>query len=819
MRRPAPSVILTALLCFGAASPKTGNLDVAVSKVFVQPSPLTFSTAEGRKILVTGVAETTGEEIDLTSGAQVEASSGLVGLGKDGYLYPLQNGQGRILVKAAGHVVELPVAVTGIDPTRQPTFVRDLLPILNKIGCSAGTCHGAAKGKNGFKLSLRGYDAEFDYQALLYDVSGRRFNRADPARSLMLAKPSQQVAHGGGLRVELGSRYYQTILQWISNGVPFGSLETDRVTNLEVLPGEIFMHGPGRKQRVVVVAHYGDGSSRDVTREAHLASSNTEAVTVNEGAVVEGVRKGESALLVRYEGRFTTAPVTVLNPKADFQWVDLPQRNFVDELIDAKLKRLRIQPSPPASDAEFLRRVYLDLTGQLPAPEVVPAFLADPAESEVKRSRVIDQLTGSPEYLDFWTLKWGDLLRANRKFMSYKGVWIFREWIRDSVASNKPYDQFVRELLTARGSTFENPAASFFRAARDAKEAMETTTQLFLGVRMVCAQCHDHPFERWTQNQYYQMAAFFAAIGVRPGFQSGEEIIYEKRQENEIRHPKSGMVVQPEFLVPAHPVSISPTAGDRRATLVQWLTSPENPFFAKAIVNRIWSYFFGRGIIDPVDDIRSSNPAVNEALLNALAENFVKHGYDLRHLMKTIVSSRAYQSSFVSNAWNEDDALNFSHQVPRRLTAEQLADAISLATGSRFEFPEVPGDFRAGELPDPHVGMGGFLDLFGRPQREQPCECERRSEMSLPQALNLLNGPAVADAIADPKGRIARLVLSGAGQREIIEELYLATLSRFPKEDEYALAANYFREKESRATAAQDLLWALMNSHGFLFNH
>lgn len=708
---------------------------------------------------------------------------------------------------------------TGVDQPEQPTFVRDVLPIMNKVGCSAGTCHGAAKGRNGFKLSLRGYDPEFDYQALLYDVSGRRFNRADPVRSLMLAKPTQQVAHGGGLRLQLGSRYYNVLLQWISNGVPFGDLEADGVTRLEVLPDQIFMPGPGRKQEVKVIAHYGDGTTRDVTREAHLASSNTETVGVSEEAVVEGLRKGEGALLVRYEGKFATVPVTVLNPRPGFEWVQLAQQNYIGELVDAKLKRLKIQPSPPAGDAEFLRRVYLDLTGQLPAPEVVRSFLAAPGESKARRSRVIDELIGSPAYVNFWTLKWGDLLRANRKFMSYKGVWIFREWLRQSIAANKPYDQFVRELLTARGSTFEKPAGSFFRAARDAREAMETTTQLFLGVRMVCAQCHDHPFERWTQSQYYRMAAFFSTVGVRPGFQSGEEIIYDKRYENEIRHPKSGEVVRAAFLVPVHKGSISPRNGDRREALVEWLTAPENPFFAKAITNRVWSYFFGRGIIDPVDDIRGSNPPVNEALLNALAEDFVEHGYDLRHLMRTIVSSRVYQSSFLTNEWNEDDAVNFSHQLPRRLTAEQLADAVSAATGSPFRFPEVPDDLRAVELPDPHVGSGGFLDLFGRPQREQPCECERKSDLSLPQALNLLNGPAVAEAVADPRGRVAQLVVSGADEGSIIEELYLAALSRFPKQEEYALAAGYFRRKESRAAAAQDLLWALMNSNEFLFNH
>ena len=466
---------------------------------------------------------------------------------------------------------------------------------------------------------------------------------------------------------------------------------------------------------------------------------------MSDKAVVKGIRQGEGALLVRYEGKFVTLPVTVLNPRSGFEWVELPQYNYIDQLIDAKLKRLKIQPSSPADDAEFLRRVYLDLTGRLPAPEKVRAFISDPAALQTKRSRTIDRLMGNDDYVDFWTLKWGDLLRSNRKFMSTKGMWVFREWLRQSIAQNKPYDQLVRELLTSKGSTFDNPAASFFRVARDPKKAMETTTQLFLGVRMVCAQCHDHPFEKWTQNQYYEMAAFFAAIAVRPGFQSGEEIVYEKRYDNEVKHPKYGGVVQPKYLVASHDAPPIPSNGDRRSALVGWLTSKNNPFFARAIANRVWSYFFGFGIIEPVDDIRASNPPVNEPLLDALAKDLANHGFNLQHLMRTIVSSRTYQASFRTNEWNQDDSLNFSHQLPRRLTAEQLADAISMATGSRVEFPEVPEDFRAVQLPDPHVGKGGFLDLFGRPQREEPCECERKSEMSLPQALNLVNGPLLAN--------------------------------------------------------------------------
>lgn len=812
-----PSML--ALLWSPAAEEESGppsRADLQIEELVVEPSPLLFQhLGEGRKVLVTGIAASQ-ERLDLTAVAEWSIQDAIVERREDGFLYARGPGETQIQVRAGNRRATLPVTIRP-SGTRGVTFVRDVLPILNRVGCTQGTCHGAAKGKNGFKLSLRGYDPEFDYQALLYDMSGRRFNRADPARSLMLAKPTQQVAHQGGLRIEAGSRYYDVLLEWISAGVPFGDLSQDTVQELKVLPQEIFMHAPGRKQEVVVLARYGDESWRDVTREAHVSSSNTEALAVVEGPAVEGIRKGEGALLVRYEGKFVTVPATVLNPDPGFQWAELPRYNYIDELIDAKLHRLKIQPSPPAGDAEFLRRVYLDLTGKLPAPETVRAFLADPTEARVKRSRLVDQLMGSEDFVSYWTLKWGDLLKSNRKFMGYKGVWAFREWLRQAVAENKPYDQFVRELLTAKGSTFEVPTANFFRAAADAKEAMETTTQLFMGVRMVCAQCHDHPFEQWTQNQYYEMAAFFAPVGVRPGFKSGEEIVFLKRFDNQIKHPKYGTAVAPRLLLASHAPSF-PLAEDPRETLAQWLTADDNPFFAPAIANRIWSYFFGRGIIEPVDDIRASNPAVNPPLLQALAEDLKKHDYDLQHLMRTIVNSRAYQSTFRTNPWNEDDDINFSHHLPRRLTAEQLADAVAAATGSSLEFSEVPKDFQARELPDPHVGMTEFLDLFGRPPRESPCECERRGELNLPQALNLVNGATLADAIADPEGRVARLILKGASDAEIVEELYLATLSRFPDAEEKRLAEDHFKSGESRASAAQDLLWALLNSNGFLFN-
>jgi hypothetical protein len=724
----------------------------------------------------------------------------------------------------------LPVALHAADAPKV-TFLRDVAPILNKVGCTSGTCHGAAKGKNGFKLSLRGYDPQFDYEALLYDLEGRRFNRAEPGRSLMLAKPTQQVPHGGGLRFEINSDYYKTIFNWIAQGVPFGDPKTDTVKRLALEPVEVFLKAPGEAAGVKVLATYGDGSTRDVTREANMDSNVPDIATVAD-ANVKGARVGEATVLIRYQGNFAALPVTILNPKPGFAWKPLPQNNYVDRLIDAKLQRLKIQPSPVVDDAGFLRRVTLDLTGQLPGPQEVRAFVADP--SKTKRSALIDKLISSPAYVDHWTLKWGDLLQNSRKYLGEKGAFEFREWIREAIAQNRPYDRMVREMLTASGSSYENPAANFYRVTRDPKPTMEKTTQVFLGVRMVCAQCHDHPFERWTQNQYYEMSAFFSAVGIRPGYEVGEEIVYDQRQDFDMKHPKDGRVMNPKFILPATfstggaPGAAAPTDARRRMAYAEWVTAKDNPFFAKSTVNRVWSYFFGRGIIDPVDDIRASNPPSNPALLDALTKDFVEHDFDLRQLMHTIANSRTYQAAISTNEWNATDFENFSHAVPRRLSAEELMDALALATGVRPVFPEAPPETKAEQLNDPHIGKDGFLDLFGRPSRESSCECERRSDLSLPQALNLVNGRTISDAVADSNGRIAKAVLGGRPDREVVEELYLASLSRPPSAAELESGLQYLRKRgpagssgsdgPGLASRAQDLLWALVNSKAFLYN-
>jgi len=778
------------------------------------PSSIVFSdNRDVRRVLVLGVTKS-GETLDLTDTAKLQPVGGLVRAEADSYLTPLKTGTGVVKVLAAGKSTQLPVRVKSIAPP-PISFLRDVEPALRKAGCNAGTCHGAAKGKNGFMLSLRGYDPEFDYHALVDEVAGRRVNPADPDQSLMLLKPVQQVPHQGGFVFEKSSRLYQTIRQWIAEGARPDYKTNSRVTRLQVLPKDPTLALPGQKQNLVVLAFYADGSSRDVTRDAVFTSSVPEVAEVTPRGQVIAVRRGESAVQVAYEGQYFTDEFTILGDRTGWKWAAQPQHNYVDRLVDVKLQRVKSLPGGLCSDADFVRRVHLDLTGLLPTADAARAFLEDRTPSAEKRKLLVERLLTSPEFDDHWTYKFADLLQVNSKYLGPKGVQAFRGFVHDSIAENKPYDRLVRELLTASGSTYDNPAANYQRIIRDSATATENVTQLFLGVRFSCNKCHDHPFERWTQAQYYQLGAYFAQVGFKSG-DPGEEVVYDRR-DGEVKHPKYGTVVTPTF-----PVSFSDrntATTTRREALAEWLTSPRNPFFAKSMANRIWSYFLGRGIIDPVDDIRNGNPPSNAALLDTLTADFVKSGFDLRHLMRTIVQSRVYQSSIATNRWNVDDQINFSHQVARRLTAEQLLDAISMASGSRQKYPGMPLGTHAQQLPDTKVAIaGGFLDLFGRPARESPCECERTSEVSLSQALNLMNGSTIADAIIDPNGRLATLMAKSPDDAKLIDEIYLGTFSRFPSKVERETSMNYIKSAKDRQEGAQDVMWALINSPAFLFN-
>lgn len=826
--------VLSAAALGGPAKPTA----VAIQELRVIPASLTLVDArDARKIIVSG-RTADGFWVDLTAKAKF-APCVIATRDVEGFFHGTKPGTATLAVTAAGRTVSIPVSVKAtVDPP--VSFVRDVMPILAKTGCNAGTCHGAAKGKNGFKLSLRGYDPEYDYRALIDDISGRRFNRARPADSLMLLKPTQGVAHQGGLAFEENTRFYKVLYKWIEQGVKFDGVKVQRANRIEVLPDKPKMSLPGETQQLVVLAHYPDGSTRDVTGDAVFTSTMPETATVTPEGQVTAIRRGEAAVLVRYEGNYAANGLTVIGDRTGFEWAGQPQLNYIDKFVDAKLQRIKATPSALCTDAEFMRRAYLDIIGVPPTVESVRAFLADKTPSQVKRTKLVNGLIDSPDYVDNWTNKWADLLSVNRKFLGERGTWKFRNWIHQQIADNRPYNQFVREILTAQGSTYEHPAASYFRVARDPNQATENVTQLFLGIRFSCNKCHDHPFERWTQTQYYQFAANFGRVGYKTASAEGDETIFEKR-DGEVTHPRLNRI-----MVASYPYTVGvklPKVENRREALANWLTASENPLFAKSYVNRIWSYFLGRGIIDPVDDIRSSNPAVNPDLLDKLTADFIASNFDTRHLIRTICASRTYQASIKPTKWNIDDKTNFSHAQPRRLTAEQLVDSLTRATGSVTKYPGVPIGFRAVQVLDPSVAAGGFLDLFGRPPRESPCECERSSTVSLGQALNLVNGATINDSIADPNGRLAKLIKSNPTERSLVEEVFLATLCRPPTESEMkrclpalqgtpaaVLAAQYdvddfdapLSESEARAKlhlqGAQDLMWALINSPAFLFN-
>jgi hypothetical protein len=778
----------------------------------VQPATLTLQDArDARSVIVTGQAKA-GYAVDLSPVAKLRAGSDLIRVDANGYVVPVKAGKTTLIVTAAGKEISVPVTVQSITPP-PVSFVREVMPVMSRVGCNAGLCHGSAKGKNGFKLSLRGYDPDFDHHALIDDVSGRRFNRSDPAQSLMLLKPTGAVPHRGGVLFTSSSPYYVLLKRWISEGAKTDADSVKRVSSLEVLPTVPNVTLPGMTQKMLVIAHYPDGKTRDVTREAVFTSSLPEVATMTTDGTVSAVRRGEAACLVRYEGAYAANNITVLGDRSGYKWAAVPENSYIDRLVDKKLQKVRAQASGLCDDATFVRRAYLDLTGLLPTPEATRAYLEDKTPSTQKREQLTDMLLASDAFNERWTNKWSDLLDSNSKFLGDAGVRKFRNWIRASVAENKPYNKFVRELITASGDANLNPSANYMRVVRDTSTATENVTQLFLGVRFSCAKCHDHPFERWTQNQYYQFGAFFAQVGYKPGA-PGTEVVFNKGA-GEVMHPKTGLAV-----LPAVPVGRLATlkTEDRRQEFADWLTSKQNPFFSRAYVNRLWSYFLGKGIIDPVDDIRASNPATNPELLEALNTDFVQHGFDTRHIMRTIVLSRTYQSELRSNRWNADDHINFSHAAPRRLEAEQLYDALHQATGSTVQFAGLPAGTTAEELPDAKAAGDGFLDLFGKPVRETPCECERSSTVSLGQALNLINGPTLSDSVAAPTGRIAQLLKTNPTDEKVVEEIFLSTLSRFPTAKEKQTSLATLHVSANRGEGAEDLMWALLNSPAFLFN-
>ncbi len=703
----------------------------------------------------------------------------------------------------------------GLPGTMPTSFIADVNPVMSRLGCNQGTCHGSAQGKNGFKLSLRGYDPVEDVRALTDDLGSRRVNIASPDDSLMLLKATGSVPHVGGQLVSPGDGYYQIMRGWIADGAKL-NLDTPRVASIAVTPTNPVIESLKGRQQMRVIATYSNGKTKDVTREAFLESSNTEVATTDRSAVMTAIRRGEASVLARFEGAYAATTLTVMGDRKGFVWQPPPVNNRIDELAAEKWRRMKMLPSGLSTDTEFIRRVTLDLAGLPPTADEVRAFVADPRSTREKRDALINGLVGSEAFVEYWTNKWSDLLQVNRKFLGAEGATAFRSWIRNEVANNTPYDQFVRKILTASGSNRDNPPASYYKILREPEALMENTTHLFLAVRFNCNKCHDHPFERWTQNQYYETAAFFAQVGRRgdpttlgqkiggTAVESAKplyEVIYD-RNKGDVVHLRTQQAVKPTF--PFAATFAAPEKTTPREQLAAWMVAPDNAYFARSYVNRLWGYLLGRGIIEPIDDIRAGNPPTNPALLDYLTKEFVDSGFDVRRMFRLITKSRTYQLSISTNKWNEDDRINYSHATARRLPAEVIYDAVHQVTGSLSRFPDLEPGTRAVTTVDAMVDHpSGFLSTFGRPVRESACECERSSELRLGAIMSLVSGPTVAEAISDPQNAIASLVSREADDNKLINELFLRILNRpaTPQEVKAALASMHTADNDDRQLA------------------
>ena len=769
--------------------------NATVLKIETKPATIALSDPFAYAQLNVTAHLQSGDMVDVTRLAKVTAPAA-VKVSASGQVRPMADGKGELTVSFNGQTAKVPVAVANQTVAPKVSFVRDVQPVLSKLGCNAGTCHGSAQGKNGFKLSLRGYDPIFDHRSLTDDLEGRRFNRAAPDRSLMLMKPAGTVPHVGGVVWQPGDPTYDLVKAWIADGVKL-DLTAPKVASIELFPKNPSLPVIGMKQQFSIIATYTDGKTRDVSAETFIESSNTEVATIDKSGLTTSIRRGETTMLARYEGAYAASTVVVMGDRSSFVWMPQPVYSPLDQLVDAKLQKMKIQLSGLCDDSEFIRRVTIDITGLPPSSDEVRAFLADAKPSKDKREALIDKLVGSDAYIEQWTNKWADMMQVNRKFLGDNGATALRKWIRDAVAKNMPYDKFAHEILTAQGSNLDNPPAAYFKTLRDPDAVMENTTQLFLAIRFNCNKCHDHPFEKWTQDQYYQIGAYFAQItrredpkykGQRIGGTAVEgatplvEII-EDAKTGDVKHARTNLVAPPKFPF-THAEDVK-AEGSRRAQMAKWITSAKNPYFARSYVNRVWSYMLGVGIIEPVDDIRAGNPATNPELLEKLTDDFVKSNFDVQKLIKTICKTRTYQLSIVSNKWNKDDETNFSHAIARRLPAEALYDAVYKTTGSVTRLPGMPVGARAAQLLDSNIELpGGFLDLLGKPVRESACECERSSGMMLGPILAFVSGPVVGDAVHDPNNHIAKYTMKEKDDAKVVEEVYLSVLNRHPTKAE-----------------------------------
>ncbi len=777
----------------------------------VEPAKVEFTDAFARRQLLVTV-----DGRDATRKATyLSRKPEIVSVDAAGYLVPHANGPVEIEVKIGGQSTVVPVQVAGFEKIRTVDFATEVEPLLSRFGCNSGGCHGKARGQNGFKLSLFGFDTEFDYQSLVSEGRGRRVMVSAPDKSLLLLKGAGLVPHGGGRRLEPGTEPYRLIHSWIQAGAPASAPNVPHVVKLQMVPAERVMDA-NEQQQIAVMAEYSDGSRRDVTREAQYSTNlDVVAVVSDDGLVTANEPTGEAAIMTRYMGQ--VAICRILRPQGA-PLASLPNfkpRNFIDQLAAEKWKKLGLKPSNGCDDPTFLRRVTVDLCGRLPTVDEARAFLADPGAD--KRDRAIERLLASPDYPAYFALKWGSILRNSNLAGADRASYAFHNWLKDMVARNRPYDEFVRGIVAASGEWADAPAINWFWQSRDDQlhQVTADTAQVFLGLRLQCAKCHHHPYERFTQDDYYGLAGFYTRLG-RKSFGEPPPYFTSPNVTLSERHPVTGKQIEPKYLDGA--IATFTPEEDPRHALVDWMARPENPFFSKTMVNRLWGHFFGRGLVHEVDDLRETNPASNPELLDALAKEFRDHKFDVKHMIRLMVQSQAYQLASEPTDDNRKDQQNFARFFARRLPAEVAHDAVEQATGFKTNFSNMSADSRAIDLPHERFGSY-FLDTFDRPKRVSGCECERSTSATLSQVLLLSNSDELEGKLQNGNARIAKLFEAKRTTPQIVEELYLATFSRFPTPQELTTATGYIDRDTEPRKAVEDLLWTLLNSREFLFNH
>ncbi|HYG76254.1 MAG TPA: DUF1549 and DUF1553 domain-containing protein [Planctomycetota bacterium] len=798
--------------------------DTRVVSLTVEPAEVTLSNADQTiQLLVTAeMSDGTQRDVTHSSVYAFDKKAASIASVEKGRVVPKSEGSGVLKITYQDPVKKkkitgsAKITVQSLAGSRNLNFVNDIIPILTKAGCNAGACHGKSTGQNGFSLSLLGFEPDFDYDALVKEGRGRRVFPAAPEQSLLLRKATGQAVHGGGQKMDPAAPEYAMLKRWIEQGMPKGKAEDPKVERIEVFPRERMLVG-STEQQLRVVAHYTDKSSQDVTRQAEYKSQQPDILKIDSTGFVNTLdRTGEGAIMVRYMGMVDVAKLSVPFNRGvpESAYAHFKPKNFVDEHMLAKWKKLGIAPSNVCSDEEFIRRAFIDAIGTLPKPDEVRAFLAD--TSADKRDKLIDKILERPEYGDYWGTLWGDLLRNKREGEEQKrGTFAFAAWIRNCFATNMPYDQFAREILTAQGEVGDNPAVNWYRHVRNQTHLVNDTSQLFLGTRVSCANCHHHPYEKMSQDDYWGFAAFFQRVGKKQGDVPADQAVFVQKT-GETRQPRSGKVMKPKGL--NGPEYEYVRGEDPRIKLVDWMTAPDNPYFSKAIANRMFGHIMGLGLVNAVDDMRITNPPSNPALLGALAKDLVDHKFDLKHLIRTIMKSQTYGLSAEPTQYNASDRQNYARYRPKRLSAEALLDAVCAVTGVPEKFPGLPLGTRAIELPDQAVSSY-FLNAFGRSERESPCECERSYAPNLAQVLHLMNSSEIQGKLSNDKATVAELIKSGKKNEEIIEELYLRSVARKPRPEELKDAVAAISSASDRKAAIEDFTWMLLNTKEFLFNH